>query len=58
MSIKVIPEPDVYVTQDELERLRQEYAKAMAYYAGPVPSFETWVKNHKRSSPGDEESSK
>lgn len=48
MSIKIIPEPDVYVTQEEIERLRQEYAKAMSYYSGPVPSFETWVKQRKR----------
>lgn len=47
MSIRVLPEADVYVSQEELERLQYEYRQAMSYRAGPVPSFETWVKQHK-----------
>lgn len=47
MSIKVLPEADVYVTQEELERLQDEYRHAMQYYAGPAPSFGTWVKQCK-----------
>ena len=53
MTIKVLPEPDIHISQEELERLQDEYQKAMAYYAGHRMSFEVWLR--KRLQAGDEE---
>lgn len=44
MAIRIISEPDVYLTEAELSRLRFEYQKSYQYYAGPVPTFEQFVR--------------
>ncbi len=44
MAIRIINEPDVYLTETELSRLRYEYQKAYQYYVGPVPTFEQFVR--------------
>ena len=44
MTIIVRKVSRIELTQEELERYRDEYNKAMQYYAGPAISFETWVK--------------
>lgn len=43
MSIKVIPDPDVYVTESDLARLQDEYRQAFSFYAGTPPTFNAWV---------------
>ena len=48
MTIKVIREPDLYITSEELTRLRYEYSKAFTHYAGPVPTFEDWVRRQQQ----------
>lgn len=44
MAIKIIREPDVHVTEGELSRYQQEYQRAFSYYAGPLPTFEEFVR--------------
>lgn len=45
MSIRVIKEPDVLVTEAELARYRHEHAEAMRYRAGPPVPLETYIRN-------------
>lgn len=45
MSIKVIEQPDIYLTPGELARLSAEYQKVMMFYAGPPITFEEWVRS-------------
>lgn len=45
MAIKIIDEPDIRLTQGELHRYRDEYDKAMQYYAGPRPTLEEWIRS-------------
>jgi len=47
MAIHVIDDPDVYLTQSELARYRAEYNQAFSFYAGPPPSFNSWVAQRK-----------
>jgi hypothetical protein len=47
MAIKIIPEPDIRVTAGELERFRREYDKAFAFYAGPRPTLEEYIRREK-----------
>jgi hypothetical protein len=42
MAIKIIDEPDVYLTRAEYERLHREWEQCMMMHAAPV-SFEVWV---------------
>lgn len=50
MSIKIIDDqPDIYLTQAEYDRLMYEYRHAFTHYAGPIPSFENWVRGRQRS---------
>jgi len=54
MSIKIIEEPDIYLTSAERDRLLDEYHRCMMFYAGPPISFENWVranKNVKKETP-------
>ena len=44
MAIKIIEEPDIHLTDGELHRYRQEYDRAMSYYAGPRPTLEEWIR--------------
>ena len=46
MAIKIIEEPDIYLTQAEHGRLSREYQQAISFHANP-PSFETWVRARK-----------
>lgn len=48
MSVKIIPEPDIHVTQEEYERLYDAWINAMKYTTAPV-SFEVWVRRQKGS---------
>lgn len=49
MAVKIIKEPDVYLTQSEYNRLMAEYHKAFSMYAGTPPTFEEWVRRSGRS---------
>lgn len=43
MAIKIIEDQeDVYLTRDELMRLREEYERGVSFMVNP-PSFEAWV---------------
>lgn len=46
MSIKIIEEPDIYLTQEERDQLFREWKQAMMYTAAPV-SFEIWVRQRR-----------
>lgn len=48
MSIKIIHEPDVYLTADEVARYRREYEQAYSMYAGTPPTFESYCRMRKR----------
>ncbi|MDE2472264.1 MAG: hypothetical protein KGL35_26910 [Bradyrhizobium sp.] len=48
MAIKITKEPDIYVTEGELERYRDEYNKCMAHYAGPRITLEEFIRNRQR----------
>jgi len=43
MTIHIIPEPDVTLTQSEYDRYQAEYHKAFSFYAGTPPTFASWV---------------
>lgn len=47
MSIKIIKEPDVHVTEGELARYRAEYERVMSYYAGPPITLEEFIRGRK-----------
>ena len=53
MGIKILPERDIYLTQEEHERLHREYNNAMSYNAAPV-SFEVWVRCRKQQPENEE----
>lgn len=46
MAIKIIQEPDIYLTQEEYDRLSREWTAANSYTTAPV-SFETFVRRYK-----------
>jgi len=43
MAIKIIPDPDVHLTESEYARLLDEYRQAFSFYAGTPPTFNAWV---------------
>lgn len=49
MTIKIIKAPDVFVTDADLARYADLYAKFMMYYAGPFISFEQYIRNTKKA---------
>lgn len=46
VTISIIEEDEIRMTRSEYERMQYEYAQAMQYRAGPLPSFESWVRSH------------
>jgi hypothetical protein len=52
MSIKIIEEPTIHITQGDLARYRDEYNKFMQYYAGPVITLEEYIRSRRVKSPG------
>ena len=48
MAIKLITQPDIYLTASQLEWYRYEYQKAFSFYCGPRPDFEEWVAAQER----------
>lgn len=46
MAIKIIPEPDIHITQAEMERLRPEWEASQRMTVRPV-SFETWLRQRR-----------
>ncbi len=46
MAIKIIPEPDIHITQAGLERLRPEWEASQRMTVRPV-SFETWLRQRR-----------
>lgn len=47
MSIKIIPAPDIYLTESEYRRYIQEYKNYSAYHVSPS-SFEDFVINRRK----------
>jgi hypothetical protein len=47
VAIKIVEEPDVVLTADEAQRYRYDYSRAYSYYAGPVPTFESYCRRRK-----------
>ncbi len=37
------PEKDLHLSQDEYNRLLDEYERAYMFYSGTPPTFETWA---------------
>jgi|HubBroStandDraft_4_1064222.scaffolds.fasta_scaffold531111_2 hypothetical protein len=48
MSIKIISEPDVKVTREELARYTYEYSQAYRMYAGPIPTLEEYIRRQQK----------
>lgn len=48
MGIKIVKEPDVHVTEGELERYRDEYQKSFSHYAGPRVTLEEFIRGKQR----------
>lgn len=44
MTIKIIEEPDVYLTPNEHAKYSAEYREAFMFYSGTPPTFESWVR--------------
>lgn len=44
MSIKIIKEPDVHVTEGDLQRYREQYQKDYSMYCGPMPTLEEYIR--------------
>lgn len=43
MATKIIPEPDIHITQGEMERLRPEWEASQRMTVRPV-SFDAWLR--------------
>lgn len=41
------PTSDLYLTQNEYNRLLAKYQQAFQFYSGTPPTFETWAKQQK-----------
>jgi hypothetical protein len=50
MSIRTIKERPIYLTQSELNQLRDEYKQAYLCYSGTPPTFEEWVRSKQKES--------
>lgn len=48
MSIKIIKEPDIHVTEGELQRYQEEYQSAYSMYCGPIPTLEEYIRMRKK----------
>ena len=44
MSIEIIPEPTIRLTQEQHNQFMAEYEKKYQFYAGKPPTFETFVR--------------
>jgi hypothetical protein len=44
MSIEIIKQPPLRLTQSEFNRLMAEYRQAFLFYSGPPPAFEDWAR--------------
>lgn len=44
MAIKIKPEPDIHLSQAELDRYRHDYNNVCMYTVDP-PSFEVWLRS-------------
>ena len=45
MAIIVVEQPDIYLTEGELRKLRDEYRNTFSMYCGTPPSFEEFVRS-------------
>jgi hypothetical protein len=51
MTIEIIRETPIRLTQGEYERLQHQYQQETMYHAGPRISFETWLRERRTSRP-------
>lgn len=47
MAINIIKEKDIYVTEEELNKYREEYLTRYSMYVGSKPSLENYIKARK-----------
>ena len=47
MTIKIIKQPDVHVTESELARYQDEYQQAYMFFAGTPPTLEEFIRRTK-----------
>ena len=47
MTIKIIEQPDVHVTESELARYIDEYQQAYMFFAGTPPTIEEFIRRKK-----------
>ena len=47
MTIKIIKEPDVEVTEGELRRYAADYERDHMFYAGPLPTLAEYIRSRK-----------
>jgi len=47
MSIKIVKQPDVHVTESELRKYQDEYKNAYMFYAGTPPTLEEFIRRKK-----------
>jgi hypothetical protein len=52
MAVKIIPDPDVYLTPSEHGRYLDEYRRCFSFYSGTPPSFNAWVARRKEAERG------
>lgn len=48
MSIRVVKQPDISVTESELRRYQDEYRRAYSMYAGTPPTLEEYIRIRQR----------
>lgn len=48
MTIRIIKEPDVHVTEADLARYRKEHDEFHRHYGAPIP-FETYVRQREEA---------
>jgi hypothetical protein len=44
MGIKIIEEPDIFLTKGELARYERAYERAYSHYAGTPPTLEEYIR--------------
>lgn len=48
MAIKIIKQPDVHVTESELERYQADYQRDFMFYAGTPPTLEEYIRRRQK----------
>lgn len=55
MSIKIIKQPDVHVTESEYQRYLAEYRQQYMFYSGTPPTLDDFIRARQRAARADGE---